>query len=234
VGPRAPKPWSAVGPRAATRAARHASDGAVRRGRRAPQTAAAPPPRRQPQAEIQISEGDPRENLPGRGAQPAARPGEKNSTDCALWRGGSNAPIFPGVHPQGAERRPTSRPSPSATSAHPEDSKKIFLQLKARSFKRVVSYNVLTGKVFIFLRLRILGLVQLCPVQFRPVPHAPHAARAPHPGAMSSRRPSKKRGFGTGEGGMPHMGLHPEVLSLRPNREGWWNGGSSFRSLRFY
>ena len=37
----------------------------------------------------------------------------ENSTECALWRAGSNAAISPWNHPQEAERRLTSRASPS-------------------------------------------------------------------------------------------------------------------------
>ena len=80
-------------------------------------------------AEIRKSEGDPRNHLPGRGAQPAARPGGKDSTRCALWRCGSNGLIFSFIHPQEAERWPTSRASPSisiffATSALPKIQRK--------------------------------------------------------------------------------------------------------------
>ena len=67
------------------------------------------PPRRQPHAEIRKFEGDPRNHLPGRGAQPAASLGGENGIECALWRAGSNAAIFPWIRPQEAEQRLTSR-----------------------------------------------------------------------------------------------------------------------------
>ena len=88
--------------------------------RGAPAAAATP-------AEIRKSEGDPRNRLRGRGAQPAARPGEKDSTGCALWRCGLNGLIFSWIHPQEAERWPTSRASPSISISQPrssEDSRK--------------------------------------------------------------------------------------------------------------
>ena len=101
-------------------------------------------------AEIRKSEGDPRNHLRGRGAQPAARPVEKDSTECALWRCGSNALIFPWVHLQEAERWPTSRASPSATSAHTEDSRKEKrqgLQVQHQSPEPAFSPNWMTGSV---------------------------------------------------------------------------------------
>ena len=75
--------------------------------------ARAAPPRRHPPAEIRKFEGHPRNHLPGRGALPAARLVGENSTEWALWRGGSNAALFPWIHTQEAERRLTSRASPS-------------------------------------------------------------------------------------------------------------------------
>jgi hypothetical protein len=71
------------------------------------------PPRRQPHAEIRKFEGDPRNQLPGRGAQPAASLGGENGMESEMWRADSNAAIFPWIRPQEAERRLTSRASPS-------------------------------------------------------------------------------------------------------------------------
>ena len=115
VGP-GPKPLGRAGARAVARAGRHSIKGRGAVGG-APRN-----PRRRPRrgGKFRLKSGfprkDPRENLCGWRAQPAAPPGGESSTECALWRGGSNAPIFPRLHQQGAERRPTSRANPSPSS----------------------------------------------------------------------------------------------------------------------
>ena len=102
-------------------------------------------------AEIRKSEGDPRNHLRGRGAQPAARPGEKNSTGCALWRCGSNGLIFPWIHPQEAERWPTIRASPLisignlGSSRRFKERKRKGLQVQHKSLSPAFSPNWVTG-----------------------------------------------------------------------------------------